>query len=105
MFGRTKDRHRIATRYDHCPIVILSAIALTASMLFWLCNLMSLDHSLVRKVQGLWLWNPQAARLWSKRRRNSAVEDDHTAQAGKHEDILWKKWQTLFLNLLAGSLR
>ena len=30
MFGRRKDRRRVATRYDRCPKVFLSAIALTA---------------------------------------------------------------------------
>jgi transposase len=36
MFGRLKDWRRIATRYDRFPIVFLSAIALTATILFWL---------------------------------------------------------------------
>ena len=36
MFGRLKDWHWIATRYDRCPIVFLSAIALAATVLFWL---------------------------------------------------------------------
>ena len=36
MFGRLKDWRRVATRYDRCPIVFLSAIALAANVLFWL---------------------------------------------------------------------
>lgn len=35
MFGRLKD-WRVATRYDRCAIVFLSAIALAATVLFWL---------------------------------------------------------------------
>ena len=36
MFGRLKDWRRVATRYDRCPIIFLSAIALAATVLFWL---------------------------------------------------------------------
>ena len=36
MFGRLKDWRRVATRYDRCPIIFLSAIALAAVVLFWL---------------------------------------------------------------------
>ena len=36
MFGRLKDWRRIATRYDRCPVVFFSAIALAATVLFWL---------------------------------------------------------------------
>ncbi|MDH0612678.1 MULTISPECIES: IS5 family transposase [unclassified Agrobacterium] len=36
MFGRLKDWRRVATRYDRCPNVFLSAIALAATVLFWL---------------------------------------------------------------------
>ena len=36
MFGRLKDWRRVATRYDRCPIAFLSAIALAATVLFWL---------------------------------------------------------------------
>ena len=36
MFGRLKDWRRIATRYDRCPELFLSAIALAATVLFWL---------------------------------------------------------------------
>lgn len=36
MFGRLKDWRRVATRYDRFPIVFLSAIALAATVLFWL---------------------------------------------------------------------
>ncbi|WP_438671752.1 IS5 family transposase [Pseudogemmobacter sonorensis] len=36
MFGRLKDWRRVATRYDRCPAVFLSAIALAAAVIFWL---------------------------------------------------------------------
>ena len=35
MFGRLKD-WRVATRYDRCPKVFLSAIALAATVIYWL---------------------------------------------------------------------
>ncbi|MFC3030905.1 MULTISPECIES: IS5 family transposase [Roseomonadaceae] len=36
MFGRLKDWRRIATRYDRCPDIFLSACAFAAVILFWL---------------------------------------------------------------------
>jgi transposase len=36
MFERLKDWRRIATRYDRCPKVIFSTIAITATVIFWL---------------------------------------------------------------------
>jgi transposase len=36
MFGRFKDWRCVATRYDRCPMVLLSAIALAATVIFWL---------------------------------------------------------------------
>ena len=36
MLGRLKDWRRVATRYDRCPPVFLSAAALAANVLFWL---------------------------------------------------------------------
>ena len=45
MFGRLKDWRRIATRCDRCPKVFLSAVALAATVMFWLGNLMSPDPS------------------------------------------------------------
>jgi transposase len=36
MFGRLKDWRRVATRYDRCPVVFFSAIALAATVIFWL---------------------------------------------------------------------
>lgn len=36
MFGRLKDWRRVATRYDRCPKVFLSAIALAATIIYWL---------------------------------------------------------------------
>lgn len=35
-FARLKDWRRIATRYDRCPTVFLSACALAAVVIFWL---------------------------------------------------------------------
>lgn len=35
LFGRLKYRRRIATRYDRCPNVFLSAIALAALVIYW----------------------------------------------------------------------
>jgi len=39
MFGRLKDWRRVATRYDRCPRVFLSAIALAALVIYSLCVL------------------------------------------------------------------
>jgi transposase len=36
MFGRLKDWRRVATRYDRCPKVFLSSIALAALVIYWL---------------------------------------------------------------------
>lgn len=36
MFGRLQDRRRIATRCDRCGHTFISAIALAATVLFWL---------------------------------------------------------------------
>jgi len=36
MFGRLKDWRRIATRYDRCADIFLSACAFAVVMLFWL---------------------------------------------------------------------
>jgi transposase len=36
MFGRLKDWRRMAIRFDRCPTVFLSFIALAATVLFWL---------------------------------------------------------------------
>ncbi len=36
MFGRLKDWTRVATRYDRCPKVFLSAITLAAIVIYWL---------------------------------------------------------------------
>jgi transposase len=35
-FARIKDWRRVATRYDRCPKVFLSACALAAIVIFWL---------------------------------------------------------------------
>jgi transposase len=44
MFGRLKDWRRVATRYDRCPKVFLSAIALAATVIFWLWVLNLVRH-------------------------------------------------------------
>ncbi len=36
MFGRLKDWRRLAMRYDRCPKVFMSAIALAATVMLWL---------------------------------------------------------------------
>lgn len=36
MFGRLKDWRRVATRYDRCAKTFLSAVALSATVMFWL---------------------------------------------------------------------
>jgi putative transposase len=36
MFGRLKDWRRIHTRYDRCAHTLMSAIALAATVIFWL---------------------------------------------------------------------
>jgi transposase len=36
MFGRLKNWRRVATRYDRCAKTFLSAVALAATVLFWL---------------------------------------------------------------------
>ncbi len=36
MFGRLKDWRRIAIRYDRCAKTFLSAVAIAATVIFWL---------------------------------------------------------------------
>jgi transposase len=43
MFGRLKDWRRVATRYDRCPKVFLSAIALAAVVIYWLLERVAPD--------------------------------------------------------------
>jgi hypothetical protein len=50
MFGRLKDWRRVATRYDRCPKVFLSAIALAAVVIYWLC-ILTLERGLPREGQ------------------------------------------------------
>jgi len=52
MFGRLKDWRRVATRYDRCPKVFMSAIALAATVLFWLCVLSLGTYQLIISVNG-----------------------------------------------------
>lgn len=35
MFGKLKDRRRIATRYDRCAHTFMSAICIAATVIFW----------------------------------------------------------------------
>ncbi len=37
MVGRLKDWRRVATRHDRLPKLFLSAVALAATVMFWLC--------------------------------------------------------------------
>lgn len=39
MFGRLKDWRRVATRYDRCPKAFFSAVALAATVIFWLSSM------------------------------------------------------------------
>ena len=43
MFGRLKDWRRVATRYDRCAKPFLSAVALAATVMFWLSQSTSPD--------------------------------------------------------------
>jgi hypothetical protein len=36
LFGRLEDWSRVATRDDRCPTVFLFAVALAATVIFWL---------------------------------------------------------------------
>lgn len=36
MFGRLKDWRRVATCYDRCPMAFFFAIALAATVIFWI---------------------------------------------------------------------
>jgi hypothetical protein len=36
MFGGLKNWRRVATRYYRCPNIFLSAVALAATVMFWL---------------------------------------------------------------------
>jgi transposase len=36
MVARLKDWRRVATRYDRCPTAFFSAVALAATIIFWL---------------------------------------------------------------------
>jgi transposase len=35
MFGRLKDRRRIAPRYDRCAMFFIAAVGLAATVIFW----------------------------------------------------------------------
>ncbi|GHF52334.1 hypothetical protein GCM10017056_24830 [Seohaeicola zhoushanensis] len=52
MFGRLKDWRRVATRYDRCAKTFLSAIALAATVIFWLGRSMSLEPRSLSRSDG-----------------------------------------------------
>ena len=54
-FARLKDWRRIATRYDGCPILFLSACALAATVIYWLrvWNLRTFCSSVVREPKSV----------------------------------------------------
>lgn len=58
MFGRLKDRRGIATRYDRCAKTFLSAVALAAFLMFWLCRSMRLAPIPPVAVQATLLFFP-----------------------------------------------
>ena len=45
MIEGLKDWRRVATRYDRCAKTFLSAVALAATVMFWLSKSMSLEPS------------------------------------------------------------
>jgi len=47
MCGRLEDWRRVATRYDRCPVIFLSAICLAATVMFWLRVLSQTRHKCV----------------------------------------------------------
>ncbi len=55
IFGRPKNWRRVATRYDRCPTFFLSAIALAATVLFWL-SVLSLAAVLQTEPNSLIYW-------------------------------------------------
>ena len=60
MFGRLKDRRRVATRYDRCPRAFPSAVALTAAVMFWpgaeVRTLGVQSRHLVDRIEGESFW-------------------------------------------------
>jgi transposase len=70
MFGRLKDWRRAATRYDRCPTVFFSAIALAATVIFWLS---SVSPDPRRAAPALPSDHPSSAIS----RRNADAESDH----------------------------
>ena len=52
--GKPEDWHRVATRYDRCPKVLLSAIALATTVIFRRRKLTSLEPKLP-PLHRLWL--------------------------------------------------
>ncbi len=51
-FGRLKDWRRVATRYDRCPKIFLSAIALAATVMFWKKTRTSPDPNPIDRMCG-----------------------------------------------------
>lgn len=72
MFGRLKDWRRVATRYDRCPTVFLSAIALAATVLFWLCVL-SLVPLSRRRARTRVRSGGHGARPWAQRESRAVL--------------------------------
>ena len=60
MFGRLKDWRRVATRYDRCPKVFLSALA--ALVIYWICVL-TLDLGCLG-FSGFWAQSRSPAAGW-----------------------------------------
>lgn len=52
VFGRLKDWRRVATCYDRCAKTFLSAVALAATVMFWLRKSMSLESRVSAKLRG-----------------------------------------------------
>ena len=88
MFGRLKDWRRVATRYDRCPKVFLSAIALAALVIYWLCVL-TLRAGIRRndltseRVRALGvLWQGEKNRATQLRAEAHPAHSDSTPAAG-----------------------
>jgi hypothetical protein len=57
MFCRLKDWRRVATRDDRCPVVFLTAVALVATVIFWLRKSIRLElNAIVKEVKKWTAW-------------------------------------------------
>jgi transposase len=80
MFGRLKDWRRVATRYDRSPTVFLSAIALAATVIFWL-------WVLILGCPSASAWpSPQLLRRW---------DTDDQGEQDRLRQTSWAKWNGL----------